>query len=142
MSVDDDSLMNGTSTVLLLSDELIDEDDDDVYMAEGDVEEEEDFEDEPAVDYEAIAGTELDMIDSSFDYLDDESGVADLVEENPFEPVYPAQAGLLFAVEGEAENSPSEDNFEGAEKPVQGRVLEPVSLDNILPEGSRRRRAL
>jgi hypothetical protein len=137
MSIDDDLLINGTSTVLLLSDELIDEEDDDVYMAEGD--EEEEFE-EVAVDYEAIAGTELDMIDSSFDYLDQESLAAELVEENPFEPVYPAQAGLLFAVDGEDENSPSEENFEGGEK-VQGRVLEAVSLDNILPEGSRRRRA-
>ncbi len=139
MSVDDESLApNGNSTVLLLSDELFDEEDDDVYMAEGDEEEEED--EEVVVDYEAIAGTELDMIDSTFDYLDDDTNDADLVEENPFEPVYPANAGLLFAEE-EAENSPSEENnFHGAEKQVQGRVLEAVSLDNILPEGSRRRR--
>ena len=71
-------------------------------------------------------------------YLDDEGeeeySAVDLVQENPFEPVYPAtSAGLLFD-----ENS-SDTNEQNSGK---GIVLEAVSLDNILPAGSRRRRQL
>lgn len=134
----DEEILAGTSTVLLLSDELIDDEDDDVYMEDYAGEEEEE-------DFDAVAGTEMDdLADTSFEYLEDEDAGADasLVEENPFEPVYPATAGLLFAdedvenVDDEVHNGSSDS---GSAK-VQGRVLEPVSLDNILPEGSRRRR--
>lgn len=135
----DEEILAGTSTVLLLSDELIDDEDDDVYMEDYAGEEEEEDE------FDAVAGTEMDdLADTSFEYLEDEDAGADasLVEENPFEPVYPATAGLLFAdedvenVDDEVHNGSSDS---GSAK-VQGRVLEPVSLDNILPEGSRRRR--
>lgn len=128
------------TAALLLSEELIDEDDDDVYMAGEDEEE-----DDELFDYEAVAGTEMDMMDSSFDYLAEDvgSGEAELVEENPFEPVYPANAGLLFAAIDEDESflPAGDDNGDVADaKYAQGRVLEPINLDNILPEGSRRRR--
>ena len=132
--MEEDEIICGPSTSYLLRDELDDEDDGDVYM-EDDCE----FVDEEENDDEGLSNeANMYMVDSSFDYLDEE---ADLVEENPFEPVYPANAGLLFADGAEDENSPSDENADSSDaKHVQGRVLEAISLDNILPEGSRRRR--
>ena len=113
------------AAVLLLSDQLMEEDDEsEIYEM---------MEDED--DDEMIVGTPQpqysDEIDASFceeeDSLINDEG---LVQENPFEPVYPAAGGLLFDAD---EKEPA-----GTEK---GMVLEAVSLDNILPAGSRRRRA-
>lgn len=112
--------------LLLLSDELMDdEDESEIYDME---DMEEDFDDE------IIAGTPQppysdEMDDASFydeeDVVGSEEG---LVQENPFEPVYPAAAaGLLF-----------DDSV--VEPTAKGIVLEAISLDNILPAGSRRRR--
>lgn len=73
------------------------------------------------------------MDEDSFCVDDEESFDVGLVQENPFEPVYPAvSAGLLFDENFRTEN----DQKFTSEK---GMVLEAISLDNILPAGSRRR---
>lgn len=109
------------------------EDDDESEIYEMDEEEfEEEYEDD-----EIIPGTsqpkysdEMDSFD--FDEAETEGSAVDLVQENPFEPVYPAvSAGLLFD-----ENSNNEQHSHSE----KGMVLEAISLDNILPAGSRRRR--
>lgn len=115
--------------LLLLSDELMEEegeDDDESEIYEMEDDQDEDFEDE------IIAGTPQppysdEMDDASF--YDENASDEGLVQENPFEPVYPAAAaGLLF-----------DDSISAADD-SKGIVLEAVSLDNILPAGSRRRR--
>jgi hypothetical protein len=118
--------------LLLLSDQLMDDEDDESEIYEMMEDEEDD---------EIIVGTPQpqysDDVDSSFyddaDFMgggvggeDDDEG---LVQENPFEPVYPASAGLLFETETQE-----------PETTEKGIVLEAISLDNILPAGSRRRR--
>lgn len=115
---------------LLLSDELMDDEDEEseIYeMGEGEiVEDYDEYEQE-----EMVSGTpQSDEMDASF-YIDDDAEDAEedgLVQENPFEPVYPASAALL----GDSDFDKSESG--------KGIVLEAVSLDNILPAGSRRRR--
>lgn len=64
---------------------------------------------------DALSDVDEDLIDDGKEDIDDIDDDDDLevVEEDPFEPVYAS---------GE-----------------QGVTIEPVSLDNILPEGSRRR---
>ena len=110
---------------LLLSDQLMDEDEDEdeIYeMADDTV----NFEEDEDRD-EIIAGTPEQ--ETSF-YLDKEEVEDDgFVQENPFEPVYPATAALLG----------SEENVDALKAEGGGMVLEAVSLDNILPAGSRRR---
>lgn len=117
------------AALLLLSDQLMDDEDDESEIYEMMEDEEDD---------EIIAGTPQpsysDDIDASFfdDEEDFNGGDAEgLVQENPFEPVYPANAGLLF--EATEEEKP--------ETSGKGIVLEAISLDNILPAGSRRRRS-
>lgn len=127
------------SAALLLSDQLMDDEDDDIYDMEGaDEEDEEDYNDnnQEMGNY----GMDQEDQDSSF-YLDGDeedskynSTDSGLVEENPFEPVYPA-AGALF---GQENCNDSAENC--AATTEKGMVLEAVSLDNILPAGSRRRR--
>ena len=115
------------AALLLLSDQLMDDEEDD----ENDIYEMiEDDEDD-----EIIVGTPqhqyFDDIDASFCEDEDLIGNGDegLVQENPFEPVYPATAGLLFETD------------EPTTTAGKGIVLEAISLDNILPSGSRRRRS-
>ena len=117
--------------LLLLSDQLMDDEEDESEIYEM---EEDDGDDDD--DDEIIAGTPQasysDEIAASFcdegeDFMGSGGDVEGLVQENPFEPVYPATAGLLC-----------DDEPEAGEK--GGIVLEAISLDNILPAGSRRRR--
>ena len=116
------------AALLLLSDQLMDDEEDDdneIYEMIDDDE-----------DDEIIVGTPQprysdDIDDGSF-FEDEEfmgNGDEGLVQENPFEPVYPATAGLLF------------ENDEPTTTTGKGIVLEAISLDNILPIGSRRRRS-
>ena len=59
-----------------------------------------------------------------FDEVEAEGSAVDLVQENPFEPVYPAvSAGLLFD-----ENSNNEHTAT-----MRRELVQPSSLDNILP---------
>lgn len=111
---------------LLLSDQLMDEDDDsEIYeMTEDNFEEEDD---------EIVVGTpEFEEMNASF-YINDEEEEVDegLVIENPFEPVYPVASGALLVTDENVDTSIT----------GKGIVLEAVSLDNILPAGSRRRRS-
>ena len=96
-------------------------------------------------DYEVIPGTSEPKFSDEMDsfYLDEEgegdSSAIDLVHENPFEPVYPAaSAGLLF---DENSSDSSNEHQHHQEQSIEGKgmVLEAISLDNILPVGSRRR---
>lgn len=121
------------AAALLLSDQLMDEDDEsEIYEM---VDEEEDDDVVIAATSQPKYSDELD----SFYLEDDEDEEGEdleegLVQENPFEPVYPATAaGLLF------END-SDSSSNVAKSQEKGIVLEAVSLDNILPAGSRRRR--
>lgn len=132
------------ATIILLSDQPLLEDEDeeaDVYMMEDADMDNEDCDDDDMMD-EAVkyaAGTQNDQDEDSSFYLEDdeEEDAHDngLVVENPFEPVYPAtSAGLLFSC------STDEQAPQGDDTTQQGMVLEAISLDNILPAGSRRRR--
>lgn len=73
---------------------------------------------------------------------DEEEDDPSYVEENPFEPVYPATAGLLQFT-GAEDDDEDEDEYErngkAAATVVHGLVMEAISLDNILPAGQRRR---
>ena len=129
--------MEEDPAALLLSDELMEEDDEsEIYEIE-DVEDDENDDDFDVVIAATSDPRQSDDMDASF-FLDEDEDTSDLVEENPFEPVYPAAAaGLLF------ENDIPIDSSNASlakEKSPSGIVLEAVSLDNILPAGSRRRR--
>lgn len=119
---------------MLLSDQLMDdEEDNEIY--EMDERDDDDDEEEEVV----IPGTSerfSDEMDSFYLNEDeDEDSAIDLVQENPFEPVYPATAaGMLFD-----ENSSGRSVTKIITCIGKGMVLEAVSLDNILPAGSRRR---
>lgn len=136
--VNDDSYMQQEqehdAAAILLSDQLMMDDEEDEIFIMNDLELEaasvdQDQYDDDDDEAKQPAYQSIDFTDASFcDDMDDDG----LVEENPFEPVYPATAGLLFS-----ENSDKEDNISISTK---GLVLEAVSLDNILPAGSRRRR--
>lgn len=122
------------AVALLLSDQLMEEDEDESEIYEMVDEEDEDL---------VIAATSQpkysDDLDASSFYSDEavETGEYEddegLVQENPFEPVYPATAGLLFENDSDSTSNVSHSNEKGV-------VLEALSLDNILPAGSRRRR--
>lgn len=123
MSLEEDA------AILLLSDQFMEDEEDDENEIYEMMEDEED-------DDEIIIGTPQpqysDDLDESFCDDEDLMGNGDdgLVQENPFEPVYPANAGLLFETDGPDATSVG-----------KGMVLEAISLDNILPVGSRRRHA-
>ena len=126
------------AAAILLSDQLMmdDDDDDDIFIM-NDVEYQEDDEENSNQSPSAYAYESTDDIHASFDNdIDEEDG---LVEEIPFEPVYPATAGLLFSESSEDKDENENDNDSNYSS-SKGIVLEAVNLDNILPVGSRRRR--
>lgn len=110
-----------------------DEEDSEIYEMD-----DEDFEEEDEEEIVIPATSERFSDEMDSFYLnedgDDDSSAIDLVQENPFEPVYPAStAGMLF----DENSSDTAENVGSAAG--KGMVLEAVSLDNILPAGSRRR---
>lgn len=130
-------MMEEDPVALLLSDELMEEDDEsEIYEIE--YNEYENEEDEDIVIAATSDPNNSEDMDASF-FLEDDEDDNGLVEENPFEPVYPAaSAGLLF----ENDDPKASANSQSIDKSATatGIVLEAVSLDNILPAGSRRRR--
>jgi len=132
---------------LLLADVLLSDDEYPLTytLSSSDSEDEDDYED-IYVPPKAEDDCEAESSDEDMDSHEDNDDAASFVKENPFEPVYPAGAGLLLFTEGEGDDEGDEKDaapVERAEekKEAAGMVMEAISLDNILPPGKRQRRS-